>query len=164
MPTRTLAGAAALAILLPLAVGSAAAAPAERTMIVHKDPLCGCCTAWAEQMEAAGFVVEARPTSLMAQVKAALGVPGALASCHTAEIDGYVVEGHVPVSAIEALLAQRPKVDGIAVPGMPMGSPGMETPGFAPEPYQVVLFGAEGSTVLGTWVGSERLAGEEMAR
>lgn len=149
---------AALVLLVPLAAGPAAAAPAERTMIVHKDPLCGCCTTWAEQIEAAGFVVEQRPTSLMAQVKAALGVPDDLVSCHTAEIDGYVVEGHVPVSAIEALLAQRPDVDGIAVPGMPMGSPGMEAPGYAPERYEVVSFGDEGRTVLGTYVGSERVA------
>ncbi|MGJ3261884.1 MAG: DUF411 domain-containing protein [Salinarimonas sp.] len=136
--TRAFCRLAGLLTVLPLLLAPAVAA--ERTMVVHKDPLCGCCTAWAEQMEDAGFVVEERPTSLMAQIKAALGVPDDLVSCHTAEIDGYVIEGHVPVAAIEALLAQRPDADGIAVPGMPMGSPGMETPCIEPEPSDVVVF------------------------
>nr|WP_244645122.1 DUF411 domain-containing protein [Salinarimonas ramus] len=126
-------------------------------MIVHKDPFCGCCTAWAEHMEAAGFRVEVRETSLMDEVKARLGVPRDLASCHTAEIDGYVIEGHVPAAAVEELLAQRPDVAGLSVPGMPIGSPGMEVPGVAAERYEVVGFGEDGARVVGRFVGVERV-------
>ncbi len=95
-------------------------------MIVHKTPWCGCCTAWAEQAEAAGFAVELRDIEDMSPIKRALGVPAAQASCHTAEVEGYFVEGHVPFDDIKRLLAERPAARGIAVPGMPLGSPGME--------------------------------------
>lgn len=149
---------AALAALVPIAAAAApvSASPEAGTMIVHEDPRCGCCAAWAERMEEAGFTVDQRPTTDMSAVKQRLGVPGDLVSCHTAEIDGYVLEGHVPLAAIEALLSQRPDVAGLAVPGMPVGSPGMETPGFAPEPYEVVVFGEDGRSVLGTFVGGTR--------
>ncbi|RXF72940.1 DUF411 domain-containing protein [Hansschlegelia zhihuaiae] len=127
--------AAGAALLLPR---RAAAAP---VMTVHKDPTCGCCEAWVEHIRAAGY--EARVTEARAinAVKAKLGVPVGLRSCHTAEIDIYVIEGHVPAAAIARLLAQRPKVHGLAVPGMPVGSPGMEVEGREPETYDVLSFG-----------------------
>ena len=95
-------------------------------LVVHKTPWCGCCTAWAEQAEAAGFAVELRDHEDLDPIKEALGVPAHQASCHTAEIEGYFVEGHVPFDDIRRLLAERPRARGIAVPGMPLGSPGME--------------------------------------
>lgn len=96
-------------------------------LVVHKTPWCGCCTAWAEQAEAAGFAVELRDHDELGPIKQALGVPRSQASCHTAEIDGLFVEGHVPFEQIHRLLAERPEgAIGIAVPGMPLGSPGME--------------------------------------
>lgn len=105
----------------------AAAAADLPLLVVHKTPWCGCCTAWAEQAEAAGFAVELRDHDELGPIKQALGVPRSQASCHTAEIDGLFVEGHVPFEQIHRLLAERPEgAIGIAVPGMPLGSPGME--------------------------------------
>lgn len=92
-----------------------------------KDPNCGCCTAWAEHLEAEGFEVRLHDTREMRQVKIDRGVPPRLASCHTAVVDGYVIEGHVPAADIRRLLEEGPEVAGLAVPGMPHGSPGMET-------------------------------------
>ena len=113
---------------------------AERPRVtVHKDPGCGCCTGWVEHLEAAGFPTTALNTRGMNAVKARLGVPDDLAACHTAEVGGYVIEGHVPAAAIDRLLAERPAGKGLAVPGMPVGSPGME--GGEPEEYDVILFG-----------------------
>lgn len=94
---------------------------------VWKDPGCGCCTAWAEHLEAEGFEVRLHDTREMRQVKVERGVPPRLASCHTAVVDGYVIEGHVPAADIRRLLAEAPELAGLAVPGMPHGSPGMET-------------------------------------
>ena len=106
-------------------------AAAERPMLdVAKSPTCGCCTAWADLARAAGYAVRTTDVDDMEAVKAAAGVPPVLASCHTATLRtpdgrGYVIEGHVPFEAIERLLAERPDVAGLAVPGMPVGSPGM---------------------------------------
>ena len=97
----------------------------DRNMIVHKDPNCGCCTAWADLAEQAGYSVSVVETADIAASTDQAGVPEALWSCHTARIDGYVVEGHVPFDALARLLETRPDVLGIAVPGMPEGSPGM---------------------------------------
>ncbi|SDK25222.1 DUF411 domain-containing protein [Billgrantia gudaonensis] len=94
---------------------------------MHKDPNCGCCTAWAEHLEAAGFDVEVHDTDDMRAVKIEHGLTPELASCHTATVEGYVIEGHVPAADIERLLEEKPDVAGLAVPGMPHGSPGMET-------------------------------------
>lgn len=113
-------------------------------MIVRKDPSCGCCEAWVDHVRAAGFPVRVIESAEMSRHKLKLGVPPALASCHTAEVDGYVIEGHVPAGAIMRLLLARPPAAGLAVPGMPVGSPGMEVPGVAPETYAVILFGADG--------------------
>ena len=113
------------------------------TVLVYKTPTCGCCNGWVAHLEAAGFTVDARNVTDIMSVKRDGGVPVAMSSCHTALIDGYVVEGHVPVEQIKRLLAERPDIAGIAVPGMPVGSPGME--GRNPQPYQVLSFGHDGS-------------------
>ncbi len=112
-------------------------------VVVSKDPSCGCCGGWIYHMRKAGYAVEMIDTRDMASVKKRLGVPDDLASCHTAEIGGYVVEGHVPEPAIRRLLAEAPAAIGIAVPGMPAGSPGMEAPGVRLL-YDVILFGPSG--------------------
>lgn len=136
---------AAVAGLSTLAERAAALqAPAVREMTVYKDPNCGCCTAWAKHARAAGFTVTERETADLASVKAAMGVPRALESCHTARIGGYVVEGHVPADLIARLLREKPEARGLAVPGMPIGSPGME--GGTPERYDVLLFDKAGRT------------------
>ncbi|MBL8588965.1 MAG: DUF411 domain-containing protein [Methylobacteriaceae bacterium] len=122
------------------AFAAPAVASPRPAMLVYKDPDCGCCGAWVEHLRAAGFSVEVQVEPRMNLVKARLRVPAALASCHTAQIDGYVVEGHVPAEAIDRLLAGRPKLAGLAVPGMPVGSPGMEVDGLKPEPFAVMGF------------------------
>ena len=114
-------------------------------MMVYKDPNCGCCHNWVEIMRAAGFDVSVRDTEDMQAIKTRHKVTRALASCHTALVAGYVVEGHVPADVIRKLLAEKPKVLGIAVPGMPVGSPGMES-GNRKDPYDVLTFDAAGKT------------------
>jgi hypothetical protein len=126
--------------LVASARGSFAAEP---TITVSKDPNCGCCGHWVEHLQQAGFVVEVRDVPDINRVKARLGVPADLAACHTAEIAGYVIEGHVPASSLRRFLAEKPNAKGIAVKGMPVGSPGMEVPGAVPEEYEVVLFGPQ---------------------
>ncbi len=111
---------------------------------VYKTPTCGCCVKWVDHLEAGGLAVEAIDVENLAWVKKENGVPIELASCHTALVDGYVIEGHVPVEDVLRLLEERPDVAGLAVPGMPIGSPGMEGPN--PEPYDVLAFTNEGST------------------
>jgi hypothetical protein len=139
-----------LAAVLPaaaLATGAIFAAPAlaqteaAGPMSVVKSPTCGCCSAWVAIAEGMGYEVEATDLDDMAEAKRAAGVPEPLWACHTAEIAGYVVEGHVPFEAIERLLEERPEIDGIAVPGMPMGSPGMGDDPTAV--YDVIAWGGE---------------------
>jgi hypothetical protein len=115
-----------------------------RAMTVYKSPTCGCCTAWIAHVEQAGFRCTVRDLADLTEVKASFGVPRALESCHTAQIGGYLVEGHVPADLIERLLREKPTARGLAVPGMPIGSPGME--GGTPERYQVLLFDRAGGT------------------
>lgn len=127
--------------------GRASAKAAGPAMVTWRDPGCGCCTKWVSAMRAAGFSVTMRETSDMAAVKQRLKVPAAAASCHTTLVGGLVVEGHVPASAIRSLLAKRPKgVIGIAAPGMPRGSPGMEMPDGSKDPLNLTLFDAAGRT------------------
>lgn len=132
------AGGVAVAVL----PGRVAAAPA--TMTVYKSPSCGCCAKWVAHAKAAGFVVMVKDTDDMDAVKREIGVPSALQSCHTALVGGYVIEGHVPADVVRRLLAEKPKGMGLAVPGMPVGSPGME--GSPKERYDVVLFERTGAT------------------
>ena len=121
-----------------------ATAAAAQTIAVYKDASCGCCGKWVEHVRAAGFEAKVVETPRMDEVKSRLGVPAPLRSCHTAVVGGYVVEGHVPASDIRALLARKPKVAGLAAPGMPPGSPGMDVPG-SPA-YTVYAFGRDGAT------------------
>jgi hypothetical protein len=135
-------GAAIAASWLP-----ARAAESPPKIVIHKDPNCGCCQGWADHLARNGFVTEVVKDENLGPLKAALGVPVSLQSCHTAKIDGYVIEGHVPASAIRRLLAERPRSKGLAVPGMPIGSPGME--GGEPETYTVFLFDEAGQSPFG---------------
>lgn len=122
--------------------GGANAAPPAVT--VYKTASCGCCVGWVEHLQAAGFQTQVHDVADLAAVKGQLGVPPALGSCHTATVGGYVIEGHVPAADIARLLAQRPAGKGLAVPGMPVGSPGMEQ-GEQVDPYQVLLWGEGGA-------------------
>lgn len=115
---------------------------------VHKSAYCGCCANWVEHLRKEGFEVEVHETEELARVKSELGVPTELESCHTAEVEGYVVEGHVPADVIARLLTERPDVRGIAVPGMPAGSPGMETSDGQTEPFDIVSFDETGQTAV----------------
>jgi hypothetical protein len=108
-------------------------------VVVWKDANCGCCGGWIKHMEGAGFSVRASNATDMAVIKKARGVPDDLWSCHTAVVDGYVIEGHVPAADIVRLLDERPAAKGLAAPGMPASAPGMDQPG---EAYTVTLFGA----------------------
>jgi len=137
-----------LALVATLAFAAAFAAPAFSAgdeVVMYKDPNCGCCGKWAEHMRAAGFKVKEIKSAEMSSVKREAGVPQALGSCHTAKVGGYVIEGHVPAADVKRLLAEKPKVAGIAAPGMPMGSPGMEGP-YPADRYEVVSFAADGKT------------------
>ena len=111
--------------LAALLLSASAAFAQGPLMTVHKDPNCGCCTAWAELAEDAGYQVKIVDSPDIGATKDGLGVPGQLWSCHTVEVDGYLIEGHVPFDAVARLLDERPAISGIAVPGMPEGSPGM---------------------------------------
>lgn len=121
---------------------------APRTEIaVYKTPTCGCCSKWEDHLRNAGFDVSSRIVDDVNQVKNEKGVPFSLRSCHTAIVENYVVEGHVPADSIQKLLREAPQdVRGIAVPGMPIGSPGMEGPN--PEKYEVLSFGEAGEKVF----------------
>lgn len=111
---------------------------------VYKNPQCGCCGAWVSHLRAQGFVVNVHDVADTEAVRDKHGVPAVLGSCHTATIHGYVIEGHVPAADIRRLLQEKTRVAGLAVPGMPAGSPGMESP--SPQPYQTVAFSATGDT------------------
>lgn len=111
---------------------------------VYKDPSCGCCKKWVEYLVKHGYRVNAKDTPDMQAIKASLGVPDKLASCHTAVVNGYLIEGHVPAADIQRLLTQKPKIAGLAAPGMPAGSPGMEGP--RSQAYQVLAFDKKGET------------------
>lgn len=130
---------------IALAALVALPALAQGTVTVYKNPQCGCCGKWAAHLRENGFVVREVPTPAMEGVKQQLGVPRSLASCHTARVGEYVIEGHVPAADIRRLLAEKPQLAGLAVPGMPQGSPGMEGPGPA-QAYDVVGFDRMGGT------------------
>ncbi|WP_299358638.1 DUF411 domain-containing protein [uncultured Paracoccus sp.] len=148
--------AAAGAFPLLMSIPTRARAEALPLVTVTKDPSCGCCGGWIEHIKAAGFPVHVVESSDVDALKQRLGVPVELTSCHTAEVEGYVVEGHVPAAAIRRLLAERPVGTGLAVPGMPAGSPGMDFPGVDPEAYEVLLFGATIQS-FGQFLGSREI-------
>src|SRR6266540_1567202 len=126
----------------------------ENQMItVHKDPTCGCCSGWVQHLQKAGFDTKVLDTRDLDAVKRRLGVPDDLAACHTAEVAGYIIEGHVPAAALKRFLAEKPNAGGLAVPGMPIGSPGME--GGKPERYDVVMFGPDGRRTYMSFIGEQ---------
>lgn len=141
-----------LLALLLAAVPLSAASPWEmpqrehqgaREITVYRSPACGCCKGWIDHLRAHGFEVTDVLRDDVGQTKAQLGLPGELASCHTAVVDGYVIEGHVPADDIKRLVAEKPPLAGLAVPGMPVGTPGMEM-GERRDPFAVLGFDREG--------------------
>ena len=145
---------ATLVFLVPAFTMSAAAEPPAEAgsetlpeIVVYHDPACGCCGKWMAHMREAGFVVRSETGSDMASVKQQFNVPASLRSCHTAVVGGYVIEGHIPASDVKRLLAEQPDVAGIAVPGMPLGSPGMEY-GDKRQAFDVVSFDNAGGTEI----------------
>ena len=137
----TLGTAAAIALLM-LVIVTLPARAAEIT--VYKSPYCGCCGAWVDHMRHAGHRMKVIEMEDLTAIKKMTGVGDHLQSCHTAVVDGYVIEGHVPASEVARLLKEKPQARGLSVPGMPIGSPGMEGPD--PETYDVLLFSKDGST------------------
>ncbi|NVZ11377.1 DUF411 domain-containing protein [Allochromatium humboldtianum] len=135
------------AVLMYAALSFGAAQAAEEDVVMYKDPNCGCCGQWAEHLRTNGFSVQEVATRDMAAIKREAGLPPELASCHTARVGGYVVEGHVPAADIRRLLAERPSVAGLSAPGMPLGSPGMEGP-YPAESYRVLSFESDGRTAV----------------
>jgi|UPI0003792476 hypothetical protein len=125
---------------------SATTSQANQTITMYKSPNCDCCGAWAKHMEQAGFTVVEKKRDDMDVIKSKYGVSERLASCHTALIDGYVIEGHVPAEDVIRLLKERPAVVGLTAPGMPMQSPGMQKPGLPPRAYDVLSFTTNGET------------------
>jgi hypothetical protein len=124
-----------------LTIPVAQAAPP--SMVVYKTPTCGCCSKWVDHVKAAGFNVTVHDVQSTAEYRRKYGVPDQLQSCHTGVVNGYAIEGHVPVADIQTLLKKRPKAKGLAVPGMPIGSPGMEQ-GPRRQAYSVLLFTSDG--------------------
>ena len=135
---------ASLALGLASFLLTGAATADEPKITVYKTPTCGCCKKWVTHLEQNGFEVESIDRRNLGMIKSMSGVGPKLASCHTAQVDGYVIEGHVPADDIKRLLAERPDVKGLAAPGMPHGSPGMETG--RKDPYQVLSFDKNGKT------------------
>ena len=148
---RSMLAAAAVSLLQPETIFAAQ----EQVITVHRDPDCGCCLGWVQHLQKAGFGTKVLETKDLDAVKKRLGVPDELAACHTAEIAGYVVEGHVPAIALKRFLAEKPNATGLAVPGMPIGSPGME--GGRPERYDVVLFGPDGRRTYMSFIGEQNV-------
>lgn len=128
---------------------------AEQLVTVHKDPNCGCCSGWMQHLQKSGFITKVADTSDINGVKLRFGVPADLATCHTAEVAGYVIEGHVPAIAIKRFLAEKPHATGLAVAGMSVGAPGME--GGKPERYEVVLFGPSERRIYMRFIGEQQL-------
>ena len=134
-----------LTLLAPLAFLASAESAVAATLVVTRSAYCGCCKHWVEHMKKAGFAVEVHEVDDVGATAKRLGVPDDLRSCHTSQIGGYVIEGHVPAADVKRLLATRPKAAGLAVPGMVVGSPGMEH-GDHKQPYKVILFDKSGKT------------------
>lgn len=130
--------------IVPLTAAAPSDSAPSPLVTVYKDPSCGCCKAWIAYLQRHGYRIDARDTDNLAEVKTNLGVPAALSGCHTALVGGYIIEGHVPAEDIAKLLATKPRIAGLAVPGMPAGSPGME--GMPATHYKVIAFTKSGVT------------------
>jgi hypothetical protein len=138
---------ASLALTTAAVRSSPSDTPTKKPVItVYKDPSCGCCKNWIAHLIKHGYRVDAKDSPDMTEIKRTLGVPTGLTACHTAMVNGYLIEGHVPAADIDRLLAQKPKIAGLAVPGMPAGSPGME--GASAQRYQVLTFDKSGKTTV----------------
>jgi len=136
-----------LPLLLALLVGAGSAWAQSATQVeVFKSPYCGCCEKWIEHMQKSGFKVNAHNVNDIPAARKHLGMPDRVGSCHTAKVGSYLIEGHVPAADIQRLLKEKPKAVGLAAPGMPQGSPGMETA--TPVPYETLLVQADGSTTV----------------
>lgn len=142
MPLRFLSQTALVtALALPLAAGAA-----QPVIDVYKTATCGCCKGWVKHLEANGFTVKAHDVDNPSDYREKFGIPAQYGSCHTGRVNGYAIEGHVPAGDIKRLLAEKPKARGLAVPAMPMGSPGMEGP--RKDPYDVLLVKDGGKTAV----------------
>ena len=142
---------AAFAVLSAQSISSAQQKPAavKPLLTVYKTPTCGCCSKWVDHMRANGFDAKVHDLSDLTEIKTKLGVPAELGSCHTAQVGRYVIEGHIPADAVHRLLKERPTtVTGLAVPGMPLGSPGMEVPGGSADPYLILTFDRKAQTTV----------------
>jgi hypothetical protein len=133
-----------LSLVLSGAAARQTAKPASQPITVYRTATCGCCGKWVDHLKAAGFVPTVHVVESVDAAPPRKRVPESVRTCHTATLEGYVVEGHVPADVIRQLLRAKPRVEGIGVPGMPAGSPGMESPN--PQPYQVLAFDAQGKT------------------
>jgi hypothetical protein len=129
---------------------SSALAAEQPQLVVYKSASCGCCKLWVEHMRKAGFVTKVNDVDNMSPIKERVGIPYSMGSCHTAEVGGYFVEGHVPAEQVLRLLKEKPKAKGLTVPAMPIGSPGMEQ-GDTKQPYEVHLVHADGTTSVYAW-------------
>ena len=135
------------ALLLTVSLTAADQARQPTPMLsVFKTPSCGCCAKWVDHMRQNGFNVHVTDLNDVSAIKSKHGVPARLQSCHTGLVNGYVIEGHIPAADVKRLIKEKPAVVGIAVPGMPAGSPGMEVPGITPPAYQVLSFDKAGAT------------------
>ena len=134
-----------IALFIGIAAPAAWAASGMPVVDVYKSPTCGCCSKWIDHLKANGFTVRSHDTHDVATHKARLGVPAGYGSCHTAQVNGYLVEGHVPAKEIKRMPKEKPRVRGLVVPAMPMGSPGMETTGHK-DSYEVFVVNRDGST------------------
>ncbi|TDT44032.1 hypothetical protein DES49_0131 [Halospina denitrificans] len=128
-----------------VAQDNTAQAPIERTLVVYASPQCGCCGDWVTHMENNGFTTEMHRVNNINEIKKEAGLPRELASCHTAFIDDYLIEGHVPAKDVRRLLREQPEASGLSVPRMPMGSPGMEIEGRGRDAFDVILFKQNGT-------------------
>jgi hypothetical protein len=133
-----------VAAAISLSGTAAAQRPGAATVHVYKTPTCGCCGKWVAHLEANGFATQVTEMDDLSTVKAKHNIPKEAQSCHTGVVDGYVIEGHVPAADVHRLLKERPAVLGIAVPGMPIGSPGMEVPGQKAQPFRTMSFDKQG--------------------
>ena len=136
----------ATAVLILTGIVGITAQGRQATVEVYKSPTCGCCSKWVDHLRSDGVEVRTTNTDTVDQLKTKHGVPRQVRSCHTALVGGYVVEGHFPATDVQRLLRDRPAIVGIGVPGMPIGSPGMEVAGVKAQPFDVIGFAKDGST------------------